>query len=184
VATRASAERPLETEDSSLPPVLAAASRICARLEYVAIIVIAIPLVASVTLQVISRYFGLGLLLPLAWTDELARSLMPWLTFIGAAILERNRDHIRVTIITDLLGRRSKAALAFLGDALCAIFLVVVLFSSFETLQSDWVTTLLTMPVSLTFVSLSLTVGSLAMLCHIALRLLAQTLTILRTTRP
>ena len=89
-----------------------------------------------VGLQVLSRY-ALGDYFNLAWTNEFARSLMPWITFVGGALLERNRENIQVTIITDLLGRRQKVFVRFIADILSAAFLALVLYSTIGTLRAD-----------------------------------------------
>jgi TRAP-type C4-dicarboxylate transport system permease small subunit len=70
-----------------------------------------IALVFSVFLiffQVIMRYiFGNSL----SWSEELARYLFIWYTWIGTSLAIRERRHIRIEILTDFLSERAKLRL-------------------------------------------------------------------------
>ncbi len=55
---------------------------------------------ASVVLQVASRYVFNR---PTSWSEELARYLFVWITFLGAAVVIRKRRHVDVTVLTDRL---------------------------------------------------------------------------------
>src|SRR5512141_3015004 len=54
----------------------------------------------SVVLQVASRYVFNR---PTSWSEELARYLFVWITFLGAAVVIRKRRHVDVTVLTDRL---------------------------------------------------------------------------------
>ena len=54
----------------------------------------------SVVLQVTSRYVFNR---PTSWSEELARYLFVWITFLGAAVVIRKRRHVDVTVLTDRL---------------------------------------------------------------------------------
>ena len=96
---------------------MVALARLVARVEDAIIAVVAVALVAVVSLQVTSRY-ALGTYVSLAWTDEVARALMTWLTFLGAAVVERQREQIQVTIVTDMLAPRARAIAAIASDVI------------------------------------------------------------------
>lgn len=55
--------------------------------------------------EVVARYFFNA---PTIWAEELSRLLLVWGTFIAAASLLRNDQHIRVTVVTDLMGDRGR----------------------------------------------------------------------------
>lgn len=59
-------------------------------------------------LQVVTRYV---LSAPLSWTEELARFLLVWLTFLGSGYLMSRRLHISVDLLVTRLGRRGAAVL-------------------------------------------------------------------------
>jgi len=51
--------------------------------------------------EVIARYFFNA---PTVWAEELSRVFMVWAVFLAAASLLRHDAHIRVTVLTELLG--------------------------------------------------------------------------------
>jgi TRAP-type C4-dicarboxylate transport system permease small subunit len=72
----------------------------------------------ALLLEVALRY-GLGISLP--WTSEFARYAMIWITFFGAALAIREREHIQVTFFIRLLPRSLwKYSLVFINVALMA----------------------------------------------------------------
>ena len=69
--------------------------------DFIASIALMVMLVLMM-IVVIGRYiFGV---VP-AWSEELALYLMAWLGFLSAASLEKNREHIRISIIEDVYPR-------------------------------------------------------------------------------
>jgi len=63
-------------------------------------------LVALVLLNVVTRYAGV----PIYWVDEASVYCVVWLCFIGASAMTRLRLDFAVTLLTDHLGERTKAA--------------------------------------------------------------------------
>jgi len=82
--------------------------------------------IVVITAQVLWRYaFGS----PLVWTEELARYLFMWITFLGAALAVRDGTHIRVTLLVDRLPagvRRAMTVVQLLLMVLLMVFLVYV----------------------------------------------------------
>jgi TRAP-type C4-dicarboxylate transport system permease small subunit len=64
------------------------------------LILMMIVMGGSVVLQVASRYVFNR---PTSWSEELARDLFVWITFLGAAVVIRKRRHVDVTVLTDRL---------------------------------------------------------------------------------
>lgn len=56
-------------------------------------------LTAVITLQIVSRVFFTSV----SWTEEVARFLLIWITFLGAALAYQQGRHIAVTILRDAL---------------------------------------------------------------------------------
>jgi TRAP-type transport system small permease protein len=79
-----------------------------------------------ITAQVLWRYaFGS----PLVWTEEAARYLFMWITFLGAALAVRDGIHIRVTLLTDRLPARVRRVMTVVQLVLMVLlmgFLVYV----------------------------------------------------------
>ncbi|MGJ8544899.1 MAG: TRAP transporter small permease [Sulfitobacter sp.] len=56
-------------------------------------------LIVVITLQIVSRVFFTSV----AWTEEVARFLLIWVTFLGAALAFQQGRHIAVSILRDML---------------------------------------------------------------------------------
>ena len=75
--------------------------------------------------QVLARYLFNA---SLSWSEEMARFAFVWLSFMGAAILVRRDEHIRVTMLADMLPDRYwgfARALEYLGVLTCLYFFVI-----------------------------------------------------------
>lgn len=77
------------------------------KIIYYVIIVIFIVLVFSCNIQVITR--ALGITAP--WTEELARYMAVWLTFLGSAYTFRKKAMVSVEMLIDRLKGRNKQVL-------------------------------------------------------------------------
>ncbi len=92
-------------------------------------------MIAVVFLQVLSRYlFDASLI----WSEEVARLFFIALIFVGAAVLARRREHLTVTVFTDLLPdrlRHAADAAASLVGLVCATYLVR---GAWDTFLREW----------------------------------------------
>ncbi|WP_114390720.1 TRAP transporter small permease [Notoacmeibacter marinus] len=92
-------------------------------------------MISVVFLQVLSRYL---LDSALIWSEEVARLLFISLIFVGAAVLARRREHLTVTVFTDLLpdrGRHIADAVASLVGLICSSYL---LRGAWDTFLREW----------------------------------------------
>ncbi|RVV99973.1 TRAP transporter small permease [Mesobaculum littorinae] len=76
-------------------------------------------LVVVITTQIVTRV----LFSATGWTEEVARFLLVWLTFLGATLALAEGRHIAVTVLTDRLPRLPARALSVLGHLSAALFL-------------------------------------------------------------
>ena len=79
--------------------------------------------------QVFTRYV---LNTPLSWSEEAARLLVVWLTFVGAGFVSSRNAHIAVDILAVYLPRRLATAsqiLAMLVVAAAALYMVIAAIS-------------------------------------------------------
>ena len=56
------------------------------------------------------------------WTDELSRVLLIALVYVAAIGLTRDGAHVRVEILSAMLGERARNVLARITDTLCLVF--------------------------------------------------------------
>jgi TRAP-type C4-dicarboxylate transport system permease small subunit len=68
----------------------------------------------------------------LAWTEEIARYGLMWITFIGGAIIVRKNSHIAVELVTTFLPPRATRALVVAIDCVKLLFLALLAYFAFE----------------------------------------------------
>jgi len=73
-----------------------------------------VVMAGAVVLQVASRYVFNR---PTSWSEELARYLFVWITFLGAAVVIRKRRHVDVTVLTDRLPPGAAKVVYLVSDA-------------------------------------------------------------------
>ena len=100
--------------------------------------IIVVPLVAVMTaviiLQVIYRFI---LKASLPWSEELARYIMVWVTFIGASIGVKWGSHIGVEALVIALPKNAQIFVKYLGIILAIIFCIVVFSASLGILHNQ-----------------------------------------------
>ncbi len=74
-----------------------------------------------IALQVLFRY---GLNDALSWSEEVARYMMVWMTFLGVPIVTYKLSHPQLTMISDALQGKLRNLLAIALQGLCAVVLV------------------------------------------------------------
>ncbi len=84
-----------------------------------------VALIGVMTLQIVSRV----LFTAVGWTEELARFLLVWITFLGAALAYQRGRHIAVTVLVDNLPhwprRLCRAATAVIAMGFLLVLVVV-----------------------------------------------------------
>jgi TRAP-type transport system small permease protein len=75
--------------------------------------------------QVVLRYFFGD---PLTWSDELARYLFVWCSFIGWVIAARKRSHLGIALVAERSPPRVKAAIELVGALASVAFAGVLLY--------------------------------------------------------
>ena len=99
------------------------------------LIFLLVGMISVVFLQVLSRYL---LDAALIWSEEVARLFFISLIFVGAAVLARRREHLTVTVFTDMLpdrGRHITDAVASLVGFICSTYL---LRGAWATFLREW----------------------------------------------
>lgn len=83
-------------------------------------------------IQVISRY-SLGVAVP--WTDEVSRYLFLVEIFLGSVLALRYQEHIRITVVTDLLSPRAQHVIMSIGDIICIIVLLMLMSGAWQMMD-------------------------------------------------
>jgi TRAP-type C4-dicarboxylate transport system permease small subunit len=119
-------------------------------------------------LQIVCRLWFTALV----WSEELARYLMVWATFLGASCVYRRMGHISVTIVRGLFSRPVRRAMQVVCHLLCGAFftLAVIYGLDYMNIQSRQLSA--AMRISMSWVFLAIPVGCGSMACHVLVLLL------------
>jgi len=119
-----------------------------------------VALVAVMSLQIVSRV----LFTATSWTEETARYLLIWLTFLGACLAYHRGRHIAVTVLADALpphGRRiCQGLIALVTIAFMSVLLQVGL--DYMALQSFQQSAALRIPMSMVYAVMPLSAAIMA----------------------
>lgn len=85
-------------------------------------------LVAVMLIQVFCRY---ALNSSLSWSEELAKYLFVWMTFIGGALCFRDKLHIGVDYFISLLPKQLQSVMRLLGISAVILFSAIAAVSGF-----------------------------------------------------
>ncbi len=91
--------------------------------EYYFIAILFAILIICCFLQVL---FRLVLNLPLAWTEELSRYVFIVLIYLGASAAAKERKHVRIEVIDNLLSPHMSRIISIIVQFLCAISCFVI----------------------------------------------------------
>lgn len=122
-----------------------------------------------VFLQVVFRYV---LRQPLFWSEELPRYLLIWLSFLAAALAQRNEGHINITLIVNLFPRRARQVVQMLERLITLAFLGCLVYSGslVTNITAHHRSTALQIPMAAVYVALP--VGAVLMGLYLVLLIL------------
>lgn len=117
--------------------------------DFIMVILLA-GIVISLTAQVIWRYIFSS---PIIWTEELAKWLFIWSTFLGAAWAAKKNLHIEIVMVFKRLPSRVQQILQALCLVFCMFLLAVLLPPSVEKLvqQRNVISNTLKVPMSVLY---------------------------------
>ncbi|QAA94460.1 hypothetical protein CKA81_11935 [Pollutimonas thiosulfatoxidans] len=118
-------------------------------------------MVAVSLLQVFFRYV---LNDSLVWSEELARYLFVWVSFLGAIIAFHRGMHIEVDILTSMLRDNSKRILDLLTKVLTGVFLLVLIVYGWRIVGATWGTPSAALRIPMGLVYMAIPVGGIGML--------------------
>jgi len=124
--------------------------------------------------QVICRYF---LKMPLAWSEEGARFLFIWMTFIAGYVGARKAQHISVELVQDLFPPKVKWGMQIISNLIASGFFALVVFHCFVNWEKLAIQTSPALGLSMTMVYLGIMIGCIGIaLCYLfnAIKLIAQ----------
>ncbi|MFM9268871.1 TRAP transporter small permease [Halomonas elongata] len=88
-------------------------------------------MIGVITLQIISRVFFTAF----GWTEEVARFLLVWITFLAATLAYRGGHHIAVDFVVEALPKPPKRLLRLIADGAALVFLVALMVIGYRYMQ-------------------------------------------------
>ncbi len=88
-------------------------------------------LIGVITLQITSRVFFSAV----GWTEEVARFLLVWITFLAATLAYRRRRHIAVTFVIEALPPRIRQASQLLATLVVVAFMISLIVIGYRYMQ-------------------------------------------------
>ena len=100
----------------------------------------------------------------LAWTEEIARYGLMWITFIGAAIVVRKNTHIAVELVLQMLPDLGARVLMAAIDAIKLTFLGLLAYFSIEIVERMHIQRMTVIDMPMSYVYGGIAVGCFLML--------------------
>ncbi len=123
---------------------------------------------AVTTLQIMCRFFFTAL----SWSEELARYLMIWLTFLGASMGVKRGTHIAVSFAVSPLSPRWRQGMALLVQTLALYFFLLVAFYGWRLMNLQAFQVSAGLGISMRYVYVSLPVGGILCAIHVLAEIL------------
>jgi len=140
---RVSEDDPLEHQglgEESVAEVLPAREPFRSMLRWLSLaeqsagVALMVVILVLVLVQVAQRYLPGG---GVAWTGEISRFSMVWLTFVLSGYLLAHDGHIAIKVVDYVLPARSLAALKLLGHAFIAVTAVAFVYATYDFMTHD-----------------------------------------------
>ena len=127
------------------------------------LVVLILVMTLSAFTQVIARYF---LKIPLSWTEELARYLFIWNTFIGAGVGYRYKRHILIDLFTNRFVGVAEYIYKTAMHLLVTIMGFIMVIKGYELALLAGNTTSPVLPISMKYIYLAVPVGGILFIVY------------------
>ena len=107
-------------------------SGVLTKIMKVVMVALLIWMTFSLGIQVVARYVCSK---SFVWSEESARYCMIWMVFIGATEILLNDEHIKVTVVEDLLHGLGKKIIVLIQDIAGLLFSVIMAIYSFPQVE-------------------------------------------------
>ncbi len=112
--------------------------------------------------QIICRVFFTAL----SWSEEAARYLLVWLTFIGAGCVHKRAGHISISLLTGVIPKGPSKALQILAQILCILVFVAAIYYGFSYMQMMGTQRSAAMHIPMRYMYAAIPVGCILLLLH------------------
>ena len=126
------------------------------------VVVLLASMVLVTSAQIIWRVFFTAL----SWSEEVARYLLVWSTFLGAGCVYKKGGHISVLIVQDLLSEGLQKFAKILVHLLCGAFFAITVYYGFTYMKVQGTQLSAALRIPMRFMYMAIPVGSGVLLLH------------------
>ncbi|HIV74023.1 MAG TPA: TRAP transporter small permease [Candidatus Pseudogracilibacillus intestinigallinarum] len=121
-------------------------------------------MVAIIFMQIVSRVLIQS---SFPWTEELARFLMIWVTFLGAAFSFQHGAHIGISMLTDKLPNKLNSIVQLCIGILCTALFLVLLVKGIELVGKSGNQTSPAMSIPMNYVYLIIPISAVLLIMNV-----------------
>jgi len=126
-------------------------------------------LIITVLLQVFSRY---ALTVTIPWTEDGARLILIFVTFLGAAVALRDNEHIAITFLFKKIPTKYKNYVSIFFNLIILFFLIFFIKGSLEMTFMNWILPVVSFPkLKIGYVYLILPISAFLMVYFLILKI-------------
>jgi TRAP-type transport system small permease protein len=103
---------------------------------------------------------------PLIWSEEVVIYLFTWVVFLGSTILYKDKKHISIGLVAQMLPRTLRNVLDIFGGLLILAFLILLLHQGYILFQMNADIPSITIPVPVGIATVSLPIMALLMIYY------------------
>jgi TRAP-type C4-dicarboxylate transport system permease small subunit len=132
-------------------------------LKYI-IVALALGMLFIIFVQIVTRYI---LNYPLSWSEELARYLMIWLTFLGTAVAVGKKGHIIIDFVIRYIPKKYQIYDDMVVSLITAMYLVIIIYSSYQIMPVIVGSITPTLQISYVYVYAAIPISSLITILYL-----------------
>ena len=132
-----------------------------------------IVMLGAAALQVLVRYVVTHDI-DLHWTEELGRLSLVWAAFLGAAAMQRQDDHIRMTLLYDYVPTSVQKAMRIVADVITLAVMLPIVWLGWQTARNLDIMSTISLGMPLSMFAYPVPIGGLLMIGHTLMLLLSR----------
>lgn len=102
------------------------------KFEEIFLVILLLAMVILIFVQVCMRYIANY---SLSWSEELARILFIWVSWIGISLGQKKGEHIKITMVTDRLQGNARKIVLLVSNACTLIILAVLCVNGAQVVE-------------------------------------------------
>ena len=121
------------------------------------LVMVMVPVMTVIIfLQVVMRYVFMS---PFAWSEEMARYLLVWISCLGSAYAVRKGMHISIAFVKDMFPDTVKTLMLISSNVIVMLFFIFCLYHGWIDSIEEWAQRTAAMQIPMTFPKLAIPIG-------------------------